>query len=138
MVSRAVEGGCPASARAMAAAVGREGGEVVRAADEDQVGELQSPRAHNPPEYRARQEAARVPRIHRGPRAGPPAGADPQRSLHRADGPLHAQMAGAPPGAQPVAGSERDVELFSPNLWDETASVSFRELVRCLLVGRHE
>ena len=41
---------------------------------------------HHPPQHRARQEAARVPRVHRRPRDGPPAGADPQRPLHRADG----------------------------------------------------
>src|SRR3954467_3375633 len=53
-----------------------------------------------------------MPRIHRGPRARPPAGAHPQRPLHRADGPLHAQVAAPSRGAQSPAASAGEVELL--------------------------
>ena len=61
--------------------LGVERGAVLRAADEDQVGQLQPGRAHDPPQHRAGQEAEGVPRVHRGARDGPPARADPQRPL---------------------------------------------------------
>ena len=49
-----------------------------------------------------------VSRIHRRPRDGSPAGADAQRPLRRADGPIHAQVAVPSPGPQSPAGSARD------------------------------
>ena len=59
VVSRAAQGGRAATDRQVGAAAGREGGAVLRAADEDQVGKLQPQRRQHPPQHRAGQEAAR-------------------------------------------------------------------------------
>src|SRR2546427_3207704 len=112
MVSRAAEGGRAAIADAMAAAAGRESGALLRATDEDQVGELQPQGTHDSPQHRAGQETAGVPRIHRCARTGSLARTDPQRPLRCADGPIHAQVAVPPPRAQSPTGSAREVELL--------------------------
>jgi len=68
---------------------------------------------HDSSQHRARQEAGGVPRIHCCARAGALAGADSQRPLRRADGPVHAQVAVPSPSAESPAGSARDVELLT-------------------------
>src|SRR2546428_695302 len=112
MVSRATEGGCAAIARAMAAAAGRADAAVLRATDENQVGELQLQGMHDSPQHRVGQEASGMPRVHCCARTGSLAGADPQRTLRGADGPIHAPVAVPSPGSQSPAGSAREVELL--------------------------
>ncbi len=113
MVSRAAERGGADLAGEVGTAVGRECGAVLRATDEDQMGELQPPGTHDSPQHRVGQEASGVPGVHRRARAGPPAGAYPQCPLHRANGPLHAQVALPSPGTQSSARTPREVELLT-------------------------
>ena len=75
MELRAGQEGCSGRGRQMGAADGSQGEADLRPADENQMGELQSPSPDYTPQHRLGQEAPGVPRIHRGSRDGPPAGA---------------------------------------------------------------
>src|SRR5262249_28568403 len=96
----------------LAAVTGCESGAFLRATDEDTVGELQPQGTHDSPQHRAGQETRGVLRIHRSPRTGSLAGADSQRPLRCADGPIHAQVAVPSPGPQSATNSAREVELL--------------------------
>src|SRR5262249_6012658 len=93
MVSSAAQESRAAIDRQVGAADGGESRAVLCATHENQMGKLQPPGAHSPPQHGAGQEATGVPRIYRRARNGPPAGANAQRPLRRAAGPMYAAMA---------------------------------------------
>src|SRR2546430_17327060 len=101
----------------MGANAGGKGTTGLHPAGEDQVGELQSPRGLDPTEYRSRQEAEGMPRIHCGSRDGSPARTHAQRTLHGVDGSVHAEVAISPRRPQQTAGAARELGLLTSHSW---------------------
>src|SRR5262249_47403900 len=93
MVSSAAQESRAAIDRQVGATAGGEGRAVLCATHENQMGQLQPQGTQYPPQHGAGQEATGVPRIYRRARNDPRPGADAQRSLRHADGPMHAAMA---------------------------------------------
>src|SRR5438445_6187107 len=92
MVSSAAQASRAALDRQVGAADGGAGGAVLCTTDENQMGKLQPRRTHSPPQHGVGQEATGVPRIYHRARNDPRPGANTQRPLRRADGPIHAAM----------------------------------------------
>jgi len=112
MVPRANQGGCTALNHQVGIGDGREGGAVLCAADEDEMGELHPAQTQHPYQYQLGEEAAGASGIHRRARNGPPDRATSQWPLHVDHGPASAPLAPAPTGAEFGTVRARDLEIL--------------------------